>query len=174
VHSPKNTGAATGEGGSAGYQSVVNGGGTHVTVRDGAIGYTDVSSTRAGSPTGFAGRIVGIAARPDGSGYWLMSETGQVYSYGSARYLGGSPAGYSGTLVKMVPTPSGNGYWLFTSAGQTYGYGDAHYLGNVPGPMDDMADISCAGYLVVDKSGYHCAFGSVLFSGNPTGFAGTF
>jgi hypothetical protein len=34
--------------------------------------------------------IVGIAATPDGYGYWLVSSNGKVYNFGAARNLGGT------------------------------------------------------------------------------------
>ena len=34
------------------------------------------------------GPIVGIAAAPDGKGYWLVGKDGGIFSFGSARFLG--------------------------------------------------------------------------------------
>ncbi len=34
------------------------------------------------------GPIVGIAAAPDGKGYWLIGRDGGIFSFGSARFIG--------------------------------------------------------------------------------------
>jgi hypothetical protein len=34
--------------------------------------------------------IVAIAATPNGDGYWLVSQNGNVYKFGAARNLGGT------------------------------------------------------------------------------------
>jgi hypothetical protein len=34
--------------------------------------------------------VVGIAATPDGHGYWLVSSNGKVYNFGAAHNLGGT------------------------------------------------------------------------------------
>jgi hypothetical protein len=32
--------------------------------------------------------VVGVAATPDGTGYWLVASDGGVFTYGSATYFG--------------------------------------------------------------------------------------
>ena len=58
-------------------------------------------------------RVAGMAATPDGRGYWLVTNTGRMYAFGDARrvwvrYRGSSVAG-------IVAAP--RGYWLYTAQG---------------------------------------------------------
>ena len=81
------------------------------------------------APAGW-GQVTGIAATPDGHGYWLLT--------GTAR-----PAG-SATLGPTRPWPAwqggwhrasgdGHGYLLLTSDGRVYSRGDAVARGGAPG-----------------------------------------
>src|ERR1700744_1184449 len=64
--------------------------------------------------------IVGMAATPDGKGYWLVASDGGVFSYGGGAFLGamgGSP------LRKPVGGMGGNasaGYYLVASDGGVF------------------------------------------------------
>jgi N-acetylmuramoyl-L-alanine amidase len=57
--------------------------------------------------------IVGMAATPDGGGYWLVASDGGIFSFGDAHFYG-SEGGVqlNAPIVGMAATPSGNGYWL--------------------------------------------------------------
>lgn len=69
-----------------------------------------------GSPAtrGFRGAtITGMAATPDGRGYWLVTNTGRVYAFGDARRLSVRYGGRS--VAGIVAAP--RGYWLYTAQG---------------------------------------------------------
>ena len=62
--------------------------------------------------------IVGMAATPDGGGYWLVASDGGIFSYGDAGFYGstgGLPL--NKPIVGMAATPDGGGYWLVASDG---------------------------------------------------------
>ena len=82
--------------------------------------------------------IVGMAASPDGKGYWLVASDGGIFSYGDAQFYG-SAGNYRSTqlngsagnltltkpIVGMAASPDGKGYWLVASDGGIFSYGDA-------------------------------------------------
>jgi hypothetical protein len=72
--------------------------------------------------------VVGIAATPDGKGYWLVASDGGVFCFGDARFYG-SDAGKTGGLpaIGLAPSPKGGGYWLANDRT------DANYLGGSSG-----------------------------------------
>jgi hypothetical protein len=127
-----------------------------------------------GSPTGFTGRFVSIAAGPHG-GYWLLDSTGQVYSYGEP-YRGGSPTRYSGTFVGMAVGRHG-GYWLLDSAGQVYAYGERYRGGSAAGYSGRFTSIvrgPHGGYWLLDSAGQVYSYGERYRGGSPTGYTGQF
>jgi hypothetical protein len=57
--------------------------------------------------------IVGMAATPDGSGYWLVASDGGVFAFGDAQFYGSTAAAPSiDPAEKIVPATSGQGYWV--------------------------------------------------------------
>jgi hypothetical protein len=65
---------------------------------------------------------VGIAADPDGSGYWLTAVDGGVFAFGGAPFYGS--LGFDGSIehpivtypiTAIAPDPARVGYWLLTS-----------------------------------------------------------
>ena len=79
--------------------------------------------------------MVGIAATPDGHGYWEVASDGGLFAFGDAAFYG-SPPGQGITsqspVVGMVST-GGAGYWLVSATGGVFAYGDAVYLGSLVG-----------------------------------------
>ena len=75
--------------------------------------------------------VVGMAATPDGQGYWLADTNGKVTAVGSAPALG-SASGV-GNVVAIAATPSGKGYWLATATGHVLPFGDAGAYGSMAG-----------------------------------------
>jgi hypothetical protein len=75
--------------------------------------------------------IVGLAATPDGGGYWLVASDGGVFSFGDAQFYG-STGGRTldRPIVGMAATPDGRGYWLVASDGGIFNFGDAHFDGS--------------------------------------------
>lgn len=75
----------------------------------------------------------GIAATPDGDGYWLVSTTGHVYGVGGARSLGSVPPRmHAGRIAGIAATPDGDGYWLVSATGRVFAFGGAQLLGSIP------------------------------------------
>jgi hypothetical protein len=78
--------------------------------------------------------IVGMAATPDGGGYWLVASDGGVFAFGDAAFYGST-----GSLVLNKPitgmesTRDGKGYWLVASDGGVFAFGDAQYYGSASG-----------------------------------------
>jgi hypothetical protein len=79
---------------------------------------------------------VGMAATPDGGGYWLVASDGGVFSFGNATFLGSVPGQGIASRVPIdgvVATPDGGGYWVVGNDGSLYSYGDAAFLGSLIG-----------------------------------------
>ena len=77
---------------------------------------------------------MGIAATPDGGGYWLVASDGGVFSYGDARFFGSTGGMHiNAPIVGMATTPDGGGYWLVASDGGVFSYGDARFFGSTGG-----------------------------------------
>ena len=70
----------------------------------------------------------GIAATPDGNGYWTNSNDGTVQSFGDAVSYGDiSKIVLNKPVVGMAPTPDGQGYWLDAADGGIFTFGDARF-----------------------------------------------
>ena len=70
--------------------------------------------------------IVGMAATPDGKGYWLVASDGGVFSYGDAGFYGSTGSlKLNKPIVGITATPDGKGYWLTAADGGVFNYGDA-------------------------------------------------
>ena len=75
-----------------------------------------------------------MKATPDGRGYWLVDQKGNVFTFGDAKWRGSTghkPPGQP--IVGMVATPSGNGYWLVGRSGHVFNFGDAKFSGSTGG-----------------------------------------
>jgi hypothetical protein len=80
--------------------------------------------------------IVGMAATPDGGGYWLVGADGGVFSFGDAPFEGSLPGiGLAATAVAILPTATGLGYIIVTANGRAIGFGDAPQFGDVAGQV---------------------------------------
>ncbi len=82
--------------------------------------------------------IVGMAATPDGGGYWLVASDGGVFSFGDAAFEG-SAAGHQlvQPVVGVVRFPSGAGYWMVEGAplaGKVVAIDPGHDGGNAGDP----------------------------------------
>ena len=77
--------------------------------------------------------VVGMAATPDGQGYWEVASDGGIFAFGDARFFGstgGTPPQPAG--VGMAATPDGQGYWEVASDGGIFTSG-------TPGSTDPRA-----------------------------------
>jgi hypothetical protein len=139
-------------------------------------GATSVGASAVGGETG--DEIVGIAATPDGDGYWVAGADGGVLSFGDAHYYGstgGMPR--HSPIVGIAATPDGGGYWLVGSDGSVLSFGDAHYYGSTGGkplhaPIVAMAPtVDARGYWLVGSDGAIFSFGDAHFFGTAAGKA---
>ena|GEM_PF-1348020 len=90
-------------------------------------------SPRAGAQSGASrARVTGMAATPDGRGYWLVTANGQVHAFGDARSYGSAARLHlAAPVVGIVSTLDGRGYWLVARDGGVFAYGDATYYGSL-------------------------------------------
>ena len=125
------------------------------------------------TPGGLTGPVVGMAATPSGSGYWLTNAAGDISTHGSAVSYGS----LAGTTLKapithIVSTPDGKGYWLVAADGGIFTFGDAGFFGSMGGtklnaPVVDMAPTADGnGYWLVASDGGVFAFGDAVFQGS--------
>jgi len=75
------------------------------------------------------GPIVGVAATPDGLGFWEVTRSGSVYAYGDASFRGPLAAlDPAAPVTAMAADPSGSGgYWLVSADGGVYTFGSSFY-----------------------------------------------
>jgi predicted lipoprotein with Yx(FWY)xxD motif len=97
-----------------------------------AFGGTFHVVTVAASPTpaSLNKPVVGMAATPDGKGYWEVASDGGIFSFGDAAFFG-STGGMvlNKPVVGMAATPDGKGYWEVASDGGIFSFGDAAFFG---------------------------------------------
>ena len=135
-------------------------------------------ATNEGSLAGIdlAAPVVGMAATPDGRGYWLVASDGGVFSFGDARFYGSTGKVHlSQPVVGMAATPDGHGYWLVASDGGIFSFGDAHFYGStgkvhLSQPVVGMAATPDGhGYWLVASDGGIFSFGDAHFYGSAAG-----
>jgi hypothetical protein len=104
--------------------------------------------------------VVGMAATPDGAGYWLVASDGGIFSFGDAVFHGSTGAiRLNQPVVGMAATPDGGGYWLVASDGGIFSFGDAVFCGSTAGsPTSDrivgmQADVDGTGYSLIGEDG---------------------
>ena len=117
--------------------------------------------------------VVGMAATPDGGGYWLVARDGGVFGYGDARFFGSAGAlPLNAPVVGMAATPDGGGYWLVARDGGVFGYGDAAFFGSagslaLNAPVVGMAATRDGrGYWLVAADGGIFSYGDARFWGS--------
>jgi len=77
--------------------------------------------------------VVGMAATPDGKGYWLVASDGGIFAFGDAAFYGSTGSlTLNRPVVGMAATPDGKGYWLVASDGGIFAFGDATFSGSIP------------------------------------------
>ena len=123
---------------------------------------SEISSApvRAGQSVHLNSAIAGMAATPDGHGYWLVGTDGGVFSFGDAAFhgsMGGTQLQHA--IVGMAATPDGHGYWLVGADGGVFSFGDAAFHGSMGGTHLNSAIVGMAampdghGYWLVGADG---------------------
>jgi len=104
------------------------------SVAGGVLNFGQAGALGSLQGTELAASIVGMAATPDGGGYWLVASDGGVFSFGDAAYRG-SMGGKTldAPIVGMAATADGGGYWLVASDGGVFSFGDAAFEGSAAG-----------------------------------------
>ncbi|MHB1519869.1 MAG: glycoside hydrolase family 25 domain-containing protein [Ferrimicrobium sp.] len=113
--------------------------------------------------------IVGMAATPNGGGYWLVAADGGVFDFGNAGFYGSTYTdgltGLSGAhplnkpVVGITATPGGHGYWMVAADGGVFNFGSAPFLNSlgsqkIPAPIVAMVMVpQVHGY---DVSNFNC------------------
>ena len=92
--------------------------------------YASRGTRRYGSPatSGYVGAsIKGMAATPDGRGYWLVDSQGSVFNFGDAS--ASPPVTPVNPIIGIAAAPGG-GYWLYTAQGNVYSSSGARWYGS--------------------------------------------
>ena len=117
--------------------------------------------------------VVGMAATPDGHGYWLVASDGGIFSYGDAGFYGSTGNIHlNQPVVGMAATPDGHGYWLVAADGGIFSFGDAGFYGSTGNihlnqPVVGMAATPDGhGYWLVASDGGVFSFGDAGFYGS--------
>jgi hypothetical protein len=137
--------------------------------------YTADGNVYASSGTSFYGspanrhlsNVSGMAALPNGGGYWLVTRRGIVYAFGAApvhRRI--RPAG---PVIGIVAAPN-HGYWLYTAAGNIYASAGAGYYGSprVANIASMLATPDGRGYWLITHTGTVYAYGDATDYPDPT------
>ncbi len=108
-----------------------------------------------------------LVPTPSYQGYWILTQNGQVYSFGDAASFNNLPSGI--TAVGMAPTPSGQGAFLLSNTGSVYALGSAVNYGNAPSGTT-VASIAATpdglGYWILGINGTVYPFGDAQNYGN--------
>jgi hypothetical protein len=120
--------------------------------------------------------IVGMAATPDGGGYWEVAADGGVFAFGDAGFygsMGGKPL--NAPVVGIAATRDGRGYWEVAADGGVFTFGDAGFYGSMGGrPMNNPVTAitpspDSKGYWLAGSDGGVFAFGDAGFYGSMAG-----
>lgn len=130
----------------------------------------------SGSVSG-ARPAIGIATlRGSRSGYRVLTDDGDVHSFGDAQPLG-SMKGRSvkAPIVDVASTATGDGYWLVGADGGVFSFGDARFYGSTGGVRlnEPIVAIEATptgqGYWLLARDGGVFTFGDARFHGSTGG-----
>jgi hypothetical protein len=128
------------------------------------------------TPTQTAAPAVGMAATPEGGGYWVVGADGGVFSFGDAKFWGSTGGMHlNEPVVGMAATPDGGGYWLVASDGGVFSFGDAKFWGSMGGQHLNQPVVGIAatpdggGYWLVASDGGIFSFGDAPYEGSMGG-----
>ncbi len=139
---------------------------------------TTTAPSSEANPTSFVpinpqSPVVSMAATVDSAGYWLLTQNGEVFSFGDAQYYGGLGANsVNQQAVALVTTSNSTGYWIASAQGSIYSFGEAKNYGSAADislakPIVSMAATSDSqGYWLVASDGGIFAYGDAQFYGS--------
>src|SRR3984893_16411296 len=106
---------------------------THPYAGGGVIPFGDAHNF--GTPTmTLSSVITGMAATPDGEGYWLVGTDGGVFAYGDAPFEGSlGSVRLDAPIGAITRTTDGKGDWLVVLDGGVFAFGDAKFSGSMGG-----------------------------------------
>ena len=130
----------------------------------GARGFGSPAAKHAKQPA-----VVGMAATPDGGGYWMVGASGRIWAFGDAGHLGWTPRREP---VRGIGADPAGGYWLFTTSGtihhagraRSFGSPAAHHARN-PQIVGMAATADGRGYWMAGATGRIWAFGDAAHLG---------
>jgi 3D (Asp-Asp-Asp) domain-containing protein len=129
---------------------------------------TDISTANAGTLA-----VVGLARTPTGLGYWTVTASGGVFSFGDAGFYGSlGSVTLNKPIVGIAATPDGGGYWLVSSDGGVFAFGDAGFYGSLGSTVLNAPIVGMVptpdgqGYLLAAADGGVFAFGDADYSGS--------
>jgi hypothetical protein len=113
-----------------------------------------------------------VAIIPHPNGYWVITDDGGVFTFGSIPFhgsLGSTPL--NAPIVDAAATKDFGGYWMVGADGGVFGFGNAQFYGSA-GNLQLSAPISAIavapdglGYWLMAKEGGLFSFGSARFFG---------
>jgi hypothetical protein len=108
------------------------------------LGSSGYFGDEVGQQTPHDGVPVGMAATPDGGGYWivdsdgagyfLVAADGGVFAFGDAQFagsMGGAPL--NAPMAGIAVDPTSGGYWLAAADGGVFSFGGAIFRGSMAG-----------------------------------------
>ncbi len=114
-----------------------------------------------------------IAATPGGLGYWLVTNSGAVTTFGNAASFGSMvKQPLNKPIVGIASTSNGKGYWLVASDGGVFAFGNAVFYGSEGGRHLNKPIVGIAstpdgkGYWLVASDGGVFAIGDAGFYGS--------
>jgi hypothetical protein len=117
--------------------------------------------------------LEGVAADPDGRGFWAFAGDGGVFAFGAAGFYGSAARLHlREPIVAMDASATGHGYWLAGRDGGVFAFGDAHFHGSVAkkhlrAPIVAIARTTTGrGYYLLARDGGVFAFGDAKFRGS--------
>jgi hypothetical protein len=132
------------------------------------FGSAPVGSTPAPVDRG----VAGVAWTADGSGHWLASRDGGVFTFGSAGFHGSmGDTRLQSPIVGIASTRSGKGYWLAAADGGVFAFGDAGFHGAAAGQLLQARIVgitptrSGKGYWLAASDGGVFTFGDAKYRG---------
>jgi len=110
------------------------------------------------------------------TGYWIVSNAGQLLAFGNLPNAGGiTNQELRSPILGVCGRPTGRGYWLFGGDGGVFSFGDARFFGStgaerLNAPIVGMAPTSSGdGYWLVAADGGVFCFGDAKFFGSTGG-----